>query len=111
MRTSVEKCDGFVKLTVKGTVDAVLAEELDVTLGGAMDAGAVRFVIDLSGVRLMCSSGLRVLAKAVKRLYGKGGVVLAGPNANVRDMLESVGFDKVLGICPDLDAAVAALPG
>ncbi len=110
MRINVEKMADRAVVTVHGTMDAVLAGELDDALEGEMDEGQTRFVLDLCGVRLMCSAGLRVLAKAVKRLYGKGGIVLAGPNDNVREMLESVGFDKVLSIQPDLTTAEAALP-
>lgn len=70
-------------------------------------------VADLSGLSFVSSAGLRVLLVAAKATRARGGrTVLAGPRPAVEEVLQMSGFNKIMPIAADVNAAQALLgPG
>lgn len=64
------------QLTIDGTLDAVTAPELRPTLDALVAEGRKRITVDLSGLRLIDSSGVGVLVSLFKRVRATGGEVM-----------------------------------
>jgi len=60
-------------ITVEGRMDAVTTPEFEQTLGGWIDEGEIRFIVDLAGLDYISSAGLRGILTSVKRLKAMGG--------------------------------------
>jgi len=96
--------------TVSGRVDLSGIAEFQNSLEQAIDAGARKLVMELSGVSYISSSGLGVFALALKKLQPLGGeIVLAGAGSHVRHILQIVGFERLFRTFPSAADAVAAL--
>jgi len=87
-----------------GSVD-LLRTELDSLVGG----GQQRFVIDLSKVPFMDSSGLATLVQTFKRVrIGSGDVRVAGLQDDVLRIFQLVRLDRVFDLFPAAPEAVAS---
>lgn len=77
-------------VTVSGELDPHTAAQLQEALNEVLAAGGVtRVVLDLSGIRFIDSSGLRVLLAANESLMRAGGqLTLRAPSAAVMRLLE-----------------------
>jgi anti-anti-sigma factor len=83
-----------------GRLDFHTADELREKLLRLIGGGAVRVVVDLSGVESVDSSGIGALVSAYKAARSDGGDLrLAGPNSGVAAVLEMLNLDKVLLAC------------
>lgn len=97
-----------VSTTVRdGSVEVVLAGELDLATAPAVRAGLdphvavarARLVIDLRGVGFMDCRGLTPLVAAARRVHAAGGVVaLRHPGRAVRRLLEVCNVAEVPGL-------------
>jgi anti-anti-sigma factor len=101
---------GAVKVAgLKGRLDTATAPIAEAALL-PMLAGGAKLVLDLGEMHHVSSAGLRVLLKVARDARASGGAVaLAAPQAPVRDMLETSGFDRVLPIHATRAEAVAGL--
>jgi anti-sigma B factor antagonist len=70
--------------------------------------GVTRFVIDLSGVEFIDSTGLGALV-AVLKVSGRGGMVVAGAQDSVVTLFKLTRMDKVFRMFPSSKEAAAAL--
>jgi len=115
-------------LHVKGDVNAATADEFQAQAQKAYDDGARDMLIDLSGVSLLSSAGLRALHSIFNMLRSESseesdeavrkGLIdgtfksphlkLLKPNQNVNQVLRMSGFDMFLEIYDDLKKAVAS---
>ncbi len=68
MVLSVEHPDGVALLTLQGDVDAGTVEVLRRAIDELLAKGEHRFVVDLTGVPFMDSSGLATLVQLFKRV-------------------------------------------
>lgn len=83
-------------VSIGGEADLHAASELRAALVGAIDAGALTVIVDLSETTFIDSSALGVLVGALKRLRPSGGqlsLVIADPN--VRRIFEITLLDRV----------------
>ena len=65
-------------------------------------------IVDLSGLEVLFSMGLRTLIMSAQTLDMKGGkMVLMAPTANVFAVLKASGATKLIPICQDLEEAEA----
>ncbi|GGY46944.1 STAS domain-containing protein [Streptomyces tanashiensis] len=102
-----EQSPGTVVLTLDGELDHDTAEPLRNALGES--SGAVRVVVDCSGLRFCDSTGLNVLLKARLRLLAEGGRVdLAGLQPPVDRIFEVTGALQVFRVYEDADTALGA---
>ena len=107
-----EKRGPALILRPRGRMDTGAAEEFEARLAAAINGGEAQLLIDLSRLDYVCSSGLRALLHAAKRLTGANGrLVMHSPSAPVRQVFEITGFGMVFRIFDSEEAAVAGLAG
>jgi anti-sigma B factor antagonist len=84
-------------------------EDLGQTLGGLLDRGSTRILLDLDKVRFIDSAGLGDLVAWKKRALQLGGDVrLLRPRDRVRDMFELMALTRVFQIFEAEGDAVAS---
>jgi anti-sigma B factor antagonist len=99
--------DGIVVVALAGELDLSCAAELGQTLGGLAEAGDGRFVIDLSQLEFIDSTGISALLSAAKRIHERGGtMVVAQPAASVSHLFEILQLEKLIPIESSLDQAL-----
>jgi len=101
-----------VVLTVEGELDIATAPTLKESLTAALDSGATRIVVDLSGVTFMDSVSLAAILHARRRLSGGGRLVCVTPAGSyIRLIFEIAGGVTLLHVFETRAAAVDALAG
>ena len=102
--------DGITVIQVGGSMDATSVADFDAEWRKALDEGAERLVVEMSGLEYISSAGLRGILMLAKTGKAKGAALgFAGMKAMVADMFRLSGFQSILNLYPDLDAAVAGL--
>ncbi len=96
------EADGWSGLRVAGEIDLATADQLESSIRTASEQGA-RFVLDLSPVSFMDSTGIRVVVLAHRALEERGGsfavVTGSGP---VRRVFEVTGLSSTLSLYREL---------
>ena len=88
--------DGVFDVSIQGRMDTITAPELLEQFQNAGDAiKAIR--VDVSRMAYISSAGLRVLLMMYKSLDNKDSFELIGVNDEVREILETTGFDQFFG--------------
>jgi len=109
MEIKVERDDTIAVVVVNGDVDAGTAPQLRRQFDELLGDGEQNFVIDLSGVPFMDSSGLATLVQLFKRVrIGHGDVRLCGLQPEVRRIFELTRLDRVFDIFPSRQEAVTS---
>ncbi len=109
MELSVQHRDGVALLTLQGDVDAGTVEVLRKAIDELLAKGEHRFVVDLTGVPFMDSSGLATLVQLFKRVrIGEGDVRLAGLQPDVQHIFKLVRLTRVFDVYDTADAALAS---
>ena len=104
--------NGIDVFQLTGRVEFSGSFEFQKQVAAAIDAGARKIVMDLSGLVYISSNGLGVFALALERLAPLGGeMVFAGANSDIRHILETVGFARLFRSFPSVAAASKALAG
>jgi anti-sigma B factor antagonist len=99
--------DGLCVVVLDGEVDLATAPVLKSAVTELPPTGLSRFVLDLSGVGHMDSTGLGVLVGFRRRLADHSRMAIAGARSNVRAVIELTGLDfQVFGT---VEEAVAHL--
>ena len=109
MELKTSKQDDVVVITAVGMIDTRGSMRLEREINTHFEQSIRRFVVDLAGVELITSAGIRVLVMLVKRLAGAGGLVLTGMNENVRAVFDIAGLLNQFTICAMPDEGVARL--
>ena len=96
------EADGWSGLRVAGEIDLATADQLESSIQTASEQGA-RFVLDLSPVSFMDSTGIRVVVLAHRALEERGGsfAVVTG-NGPVRRVFEVTGLASTLSLYREL---------
>lgn len=93
-----------------GRIDSSNAGAAERELAALMAQSGPSVVLDLTLVDYLSSAGLRVLLIAAKTASSKGGkAVIAGAKPMVAEVLRMSGFDKLMPVAADRDAALALL--
>ena len=97
-------------VAIDGDVDVAAVPALERALEAAIETTAGGFVVDLSGVEFMDSSGLLALLNA-RGLLARGARALAVvcPAGPVQQLLEVAGVSELLVVCDSREDAEAAL--
>ena len=97
-------------LAMHGDVDMATAPALDDALADAIRESDGAFVVDLSGVEFLDSSGLKLLLRA-RALLGREDRALAVvcPRGRVRRVFELSGVAELFTFCASREEAFAAL--
>jgi len=105
-----EERDGVAIVSPRGDVDMSTVEGFRSSLDGLLGAGLQYFVIDLSGVGMMDSTGLAALVHLYKRVrIGEGDVTLAAVPSQVMEVLDLTRLSQVFDIYPTADDAALAI--
>lgn len=99
---------GDVKVvSLRGRLDTNNSPKVREALDKAVDDGARKLLLDFNAVDFVSSAGLRVLLAMAKRLKGDGGGLrVCGLNDTVQEVFEISGFDAILEVFGDRDAAL-----
>ena len=93
--------EGWCVVEVEGEVDLSTAPVLEAALVGLrVGHGVEHFLLDLSGVGHLDSSGLSVLTRFRHRMGPDGELKLAGLQAGVLNVLALTGLDRIFDIWP-----------
>lgn len=111
MTVRSEDRDDAVIVTVHGEIDGLTAPRLRKVLAEAFDRLDGRpLVVDLTGVNLLGSAGLRVLRDGADEAVHHRGVlplrVVVDENRPVIRPIEVVGFDQILALYHNVDHAL-----
>jgi anti-anti-sigma factor len=96
---------------VAGRVDSSTAPDLEKEFNGLLEQGRFRIVVDMSELKFISSSGLRVLISTAKacRRWNRGDVFLAALTPEIQSTFELAGLTRVFKIFPDTVEAVGNL--
>ncbi|MFE5597320.1 STAS domain-containing protein [Streptomyces sp. NPDC056549] len=104
-----ERRPGILVVTLDGELDHDTAEPLRNALEAA--SGAVRVVVDCSGLRFCDSTGLNILLRTRLRLLAEGGRVdLAGLRPPVDRVFEITGALRLFPVYEDAGTALGGNP-
>lgn len=96
-------------LSLKGSIDAMMAPKITEFIQGQIARGNINLVGDLAGVDYTSSAGLRVLLGAIKDTRSQGGDLrLTGVQPDVLKVLTLSGFTNILKMFDSVDEAVSS---
>ncbi|MEN9646943.1 MAG: hypothetical protein RL238_3612 [Actinomycetota bacterium] len=96
-------------VALRGEIDASNAPAMSARLNELLASGQQNFVIDLSGVTFIDSSGISSIVHLFKRVrIGHGDVKLAAIRPEVLKVLTLIRLDRVFEIHGDVDTARAS---
>ena len=97
-------------VAINGEVDVAAVPALERALEAAIETTADGFVVDLSGVEFMDSSGLLAMLNARGLLAREArALAVVCPGGPVRHLLEVAGVSELLVVCDSREDAEAAL--
>ena len=95
-----------------GELDSSTTAYVRAELRKRIQEGQVRFILDLSGVPFLDSSGLSVLVNSLKAARERGGdIVLLKPSKQVKTLIELTRLHRVFTVFDNEDDAVSAHQG
>jgi anti-sigma B factor antagonist len=99
-------------VAVPGELDLTIADGLREALLGVLNAGALGLVVDMTTTTFCDSAGISAITRAARRAAANDAAIrLAVTSAAVLRVLELVGINRLIDVYPDVDAALASLPG
>jgi anti-sigma B factor antagonist len=102
--------DGTKLATFAGRLDMTATNEMSDSFAFSVANSKGSAIVDLSGVTFLASIGMRMLISAARSLSSRGyKLVLLSPTPEVKEALVVAGFDELIPICDDRDAAMAVL--
>ncbi len=110
LEIEVQDEGGYTLCRPVGELDAYTVGQFREALTGL--ATESRVVIDLSAVPFMDSAGLGALIGGIRRTRENNGEVsVACSRPTLTRLLHTTGFDRIVPVVDDVDAAIAALDG
>lgn len=110
MELSSEKTTGAVIVKAVGRVDGANARDFHEGLENSMSSNGDSMVLDFGELTYISSAGLRVVLLVAKSLQQRGAkLAVCSLTESIREVFEISGFDKIVPVYANSDAAVAAL--
>jgi anti-anti-sigma factor len=107
MELGIEKKNGWTVVSVGGRMDAVTTPGIEKELGGIVEGGEKKLVINLKELGYISSAGLRgLLATAKKLKAGQGEITFANLQAPVREVFDISGFYSIFKVCDSVEEAM-----
>ena len=94
---------------LENRMDATIAVDFKTQMRALISEGQELFVLDLSEVDFVDSSGLGAIVASLKMLEGKGDMVIAGAGERVMSLFKLTRMDRVFEVFPTSDDALARL--
>jgi anti-anti-sigma factor len=104
------KIGGTLVITPEGHLDAQSEKSFEERVLESIEGGENKIVIDFSKIDYVSSAGLRallIIAKSQKE--SDGALAICGLEGNVKEIFAVSGFDTIVDIYTDRDAAVEGL--
>lgn len=99
--------DNIMVLKLNGRLDTNASMEFEQHMEESIKFSKKNMILDFSELEYICSSGLRVIIQAAKKLKTvKGELVLCCMEDYIKEVFEISGFDAFLKICSSRDEAV-----
>lgn len=110
-RFPVTWSDRIAVVTAPGEIDLTNADGLREALLDVLNAGALGLVMDMTATTFCDSAGISAITRAARRADASGATIrLAVTSTPVLRVLNLVGIDRLIDICPSVSAARASLP-
>lgn len=104
--------DDVALLNVSGYLDVDTATELQHHLANQLHHGRRHFLLDLSGVPFMDSSGMNIILRVYQQVRDlPGSVHIIAPTPSVRRILDLTGVSITVPVSKDADEALALVDG
>jgi anti-sigma B factor antagonist len=109
LEISVETTAGFIVVAIIGdSISATNGSILDAKLKALVTPQA-RFLLDMSAVRFIDSSGIGVIVSFMRAIQAKGGTLkLCGLTSSVRGLFKLIHLDQVFELCESSDQAISS---
>ena len=102
--------NGIVCVSVKGRMDTDFAPKFEKAINTIVKSGQTRLLIDLSALKYLRSSVLRVILKAMKGINQKSGkIVLCCLNGYVKEIFEVNCLNNSIPITESVESGLNAL--
>jgi anti-sigma B factor antagonist len=109
LEISVETTEGF-------TIVAIIGDSVAATNGSLLDGKLkalvtprARFLLDMSAVRFMDSSGIGVIVSFMRAVAAKEGTLkLCGLTSSVRGLFKLIHLDQIFEICESREQAISS---
>ncbi|MGW0080831.1 STAS domain-containing protein [Streptomyces sp. NPDC003393] len=99
-------------LTAQGYLDVDTATELQAHLANQLHHGRRHFLLDLSGVPFMDSSGMNIILRVYQEVRDRpGSVHIIAPTPPVRRVLDLTGVSITVPVSETVDEALALVDG
>jgi anti-anti-sigma factor len=109
MDLTAQQIDQTTIVSIRGSVDALTADDLTSFLETQLRNNQKQLVIDLSRVDFVSSSGLRSILIVLKQSrQEKGDLRLAAAQPGVENVLEMAGFTRILKTYATVEEAAAS---
>jgi len=109
MKIEQEECNNFLLVKPHGTLDTVDLSSLKEYLDRLVESGKA-FIIDLSNLNFVSSSGLRVLLQTANAMKeSKRKFVTIVPQEDMYEVFELSGFTRLFPVANNLQDAIAKL--
>lgn len=100
--------DETTVVALRGEVDIYSAPQFKETILQSIDAGATHIVVDLTEVSFIDSTALGVLVSGAKRVRPQNGSLdIVCQDENISRIFEITGLDRIFGIYPTREKALA----
>ena len=102
--------DGVVRvISAEGRIDGSNAREFEEAVKNAIQDDDSYVVLDLGGLTYISSAGLRAILLTAKLLWNQDSkFAVCSLSAQIKEVFEIAGFDRVLMVCDDTAAARVA---
>jgi anti-sigma B factor antagonist len=107
--TSVEHRQGVVVLAVGGEIDTNTAPILHTAISEALADKPSALVIDLSGVQIIASAGLRVLLQTKDKVGGSADLAVVSSGGAISKVIRLAGLDATFLLYKTVDDALASV--
>jgi len=109
MKVEVEQLGNIQRLILEGRLDVDGTQAADLRLNALAAGNKGNYLLDLSGVTILASIGIRLLITVARAQKGRGGaLVICSPQPPVRKALLSAGIDQLIPLYDTVDQARAS---
>lgn len=110
MGINIEWKDEVLVAKADGRIDGTNAQEFQKELETGVDTNARVVILDLEHISYISSAGLRVILLTAKSLLKKNAkFAVCSLSAQIREVFEISGFDKIISVYASQAEAIAAL--
>jgi anti-sigma B factor antagonist len=102
--------DDITVISITGSLNYVMGDELEQTFNNQMNLGINRFIVNLSALEHISSEGIGIFTSLIDPLQKKDGrIILVQPNPQVKTALSLFGLQEFFPIVDDLPTALKTL--